>query len=252
MTVRHVTGRAGGIVSLPDSDPEREAAVQHARECTPCARELEQARRSLALLEEALVLPPPSPAAMKRAAEAVLSEMDRGALPAPPRPIFALVASWLLFAAVAKHRVREPVAWLGSVAVVTLAAACVVAAPRWRTRAAALACIASGALAMLAGSGGDLAALLGVKCVAIELVAAALPYATAVRAAARLGSRQGAGAMAAIAAAGALAGQASLHLTCPERSATPHLLVFHTGGVLFAAVLGALGASRLPRRVRAT
>ena len=38
---------------------------------------------------------------------------------------------------------------------------------------------------------------------------------------------------------------AALHLTCPVRAESPHLYVFHTGGVVLAAALGFL-ASRLP------
>jgi hypothetical protein len=49
------------------------------------------------------------------------------------------------------------------------------------------------------------------------------------------------------AAAGALAGHAALHLTCPVRAATPHLLAFHAGGVLLAAALG-LSVWRSARR----
>jgi hypothetical protein len=49
----------------------------------------------------------------------------------------------------------------------------------------------------------------------------------------------GAGLLAAVGAAGALAGQAALSLLCPAPIAVPHLVAFHTGGVMLGAALGA-------------
>jgi hypothetical protein len=85
-----------------------------------------------------------------------------------------------------------------------------------------------------------------VKCVAIELFAAAWPLGAAALAKGLVQRPGSPWATAALAASGALAGQAALHLTCPVRFAEPHLAVFHTGGVVLAALLGA-SASRLPR-----
>jgi hypothetical protein len=85
-----------------------------------------------------------------------------------------------------------------------------------------------------------------VKCVAIELFAAAWPLGAAALAKGLVRRPRSPWATAALAASGALAGQATLHLTCPVRLAEPHLAVFHTGGVVLAALLGA-SASRLPR-----
>ncbi len=50
-------------------------------------------------------------------------------------------------------------------------------------------------------------------------------------------------ALAVATAAGALVGQAALHLTCPDRTAGLHVLAFHCGGVALAALL-ALGVGR--------
>jgi DNA-directed RNA polymerase specialized sigma24 family protein len=58
----HVTGRAGGLVALPEDDPERRAAFEHARSCADCARELEEAAQAIALLGSLRFLPPPPPA----------------------------------------------------------------------------------------------------------------------------------------------------------------------------------------------
>jgi len=53
-----------------------------------------------------------------------------------------------------------------------------------------------------------------------------------------------------IAALGALAGDASLHVACESSSSLAHLLVFHVGGVALAAAAGAVIAVRFfaPRR----
>jgi hypothetical protein len=53
------------------------------------------------------------------------------------------------------------------------------------------------------------------------------------------------GALAQAAAAGALAGQAALHLGCSMHAQAPHLWVFHVGGVALAALAGWLVESRL-------
>ena len=98
----------------------------------------------------------------------------------------------------------------------------------------------SGAMAWLAGSAEGLFPTIGAKCVAVELFAAALPLGAAVFGARRwaipLPSLRGA----VVAASGALVGQAALHLTCPVREAAMHLAIFHVGGVVLAASMGAL------------
>src|SRR5262249_5673436 len=58
----------------------------------------------------------------------------------------------------------------------------------------------------------------------------------------------GAALYAGVAAAGALAGQAGLHLSCPAQAALPHLIAFHVGGVLLAALVGAASARVLALR----
>jgi hypothetical protein len=53
------------------------------------------------------------------------------------------------------------------------------------------------------------------------------------------------GALAQAAAAGALAGQAALHIACPSSHQAAHLWVFHVGGVALAALAGWLVEGRL-------
>ena len=72
-------------------------------------------------------------------------------------------------------------------------------------------------------------------CVRWELIGAALPLAAAA-VAFRRDPRPGA--LAQAAAAGALAGQAALHLSCPGRHDAVHLWSFHVAGVMLAALLG--------------
>ena len=91
--------------------------------------------------------------------------------------------------------------------------------------------------AVLVGTSSKLAPAIGIKCTLLEIVAALVPWIVFLRFTQGLVGR---GQGAAMAAAGALAGQAALHLSCPVAHAEPHLLVFHLGGVILASALGAL------------
>jgi hypothetical protein len=243
----HVKDRAPGIVALPRGDTEREAAFEHARSCTECSRELNDAERVLRAVDALPHAGAPSAAAMARVVAVVVADLEGSVVPSPPRPLLALVAAALLFAVIAKHHAREPVAWLEAAGALSAAAASIALLPKLRGRAVVLPCLASVALVLVAGSAGNLELKLGLKCVMIELVAAALPYATAAYGAIRNRTRADAGTFAAIAAAGALAGQAALHVTCLARAAEAHLLVFHLGGVILAAILGALASGPVRR-----
>jgi hypothetical protein len=97
----------------------------------------------------------------------------------------------------------------------------------------------------LAGRDGGLHAMLGLHCVLFEFLGAALPLGL-VLAASRRWTRAAPTVTAAVAAAGALAGQGALHLACPEHAALPHLLAFHSGAVLLAAFAGWLAGPRRP------
>jgi len=76
-----------------------------------------------------------------------------------------------------------------------------------------------------------------IDCSLFELLAAALPLAAAAVVYRRNPSP---GMLAQAAAAGALAGQAALHIACPGRHDVVHLWVFHVAGVGAAALLGLL------------
>ena len=238
--------RALALAALPPGDPELDAAEAHVRSCPGCAQALREGTRLLKLIDAELRSSPPPEAALQRARDAVLAEMDREdrARPAPHwRAQLIFAASVLLafgtLSAVSRHRAMDPESWIvaGSAAVLAALLAGVSNAGlsvALGVNAAAL------ALILVAGAGTGMSALVGIKCVAIELFAATWPFAAAALSRGMAARPSAAGPAAALAAAGALAGQASLHLTCPAAHALPHLLVFHLGGVVLASLAGAL------------
>jgi hypothetical protein len=135
------------------------------------------------------------------------------------------------------HHLHASSAALGAEAAVTAAALAWLGVGSRTAVAAFAACAVSLVVAALDSASPGLFAAVGVHCLALELFAAAWPLA-ALAAARGISSSTSGWTTAALASAGALAGQAALHLTCPERSAAPHLLAFHLGGVVLAAVAG--------------
>jgi hypothetical protein len=116
----------------------------------------------------------------------------------------------------------------------------------WVVLAAVLA--TSWFLSLATGKIGGLALVHGLHCAAIELVAAAVPYAMLFYYVVRQRRPVSAPGFAATAATGALAAQVYLIFRCADRMHLPHLLVTHTGAVVLAAALGWIGStSALPR-----
>jgi hypothetical protein len=233
----HIADRAPGLASLPDGDPERTAAEEHAAICPPCAKALADGHALLALLGDAESASPPSAAALARAMDKIAGEVER-----PRRLVAAPLAlvAWGVIVAAARHRVPGNDAWMMSMAGAAVAAAGAAAAAWLGGRVLPVLVAASGLLAFLVGGGGGLAPEVGVHCVLTELAGAAIAVVPTLL----LARRSTPGFLAAIAAAGAVAGHAALNLACPARADAPHLWVFHTGGVVLAAML-ALGAARL-------
>jgi hypothetical protein len=168
---------------------------------------------------------------------------DRSPLLQPAWAAAAVVVAWGLELAIAKKLAHDG----GSIAIsvswaVAAAALASLAADRPRS-AVGGAVIASLALVAVAwGSDTGLYAALGIKCAVLELVAACIPFGVAVAAARRAGAPIEPWRASALAAAGAMAGHAALHLSCKVPHEGPHLLLFHFGGVLLAAVLAHGGA----------
>ena len=233
--------RSMALASLPPADPARVAAEAHARACPRCARSLRQGKRLLGLVEAEL-RPAPSAEALRRAERSVLAQMEREATSTMVRArLLGAAGALLAFAAlvVAARELRhDPASWVVALAAASLAAFLAALAPSgFRTTVGALG--ASVGLALLASSSGGLFSAIGIKCLAFELACAILPFGLFAAARGAVPRPTSPAATAALAGAAALAGQAALHLSCPVRSALPHLFTFHLGGVVLAALVGA-------------
>jgi hypothetical protein len=247
----HLHEHALGLASLPADDPERRAAAVHTRDCPDCAQALRQAERLLGKLDAAL--PPPSlpPRTLESIARPILGRLAAAAVPVGLLSA-VLVAIWGALVLTAKHRVPLGAAWAESLALVVAALACVRAVRRIGAAAAA---IVFGAFVLTwapAGLGGELGARHGVACLLTETVAAVVPLAILARRFLRRRSANPSAGLLAGAAAGALVGQAALRLTCGDATEGLHLLVFHGGGLLLAALVawglsGPLGRRALRR-----
>ena len=246
MTIcEQVGSRSIALAALSPNDPEREAAVAHARSCPGCAQALREGTLLLELIDLELRPLPLTEAVLQRVERAVLAEVDGARAPrAAPgcqaHLVFAASAAlaFALLVLLSRQRAPDLGSWIVAAAAASLAA--LLAGLSGRGANAVLAAgVASLALAMWAGSAQGLDPLIGLKCVAIELVAASVPFAVAALSRGAVPRPSSPGPAAALAAAAALAGQAALHLTCPVRHALPHLLAFHVAGVALAVVLGA-------------
>jgi hypothetical protein len=161
-------------------------------------------------------------------------------------PLAAFAAAVIATVAARSHS-GSPRDWIAGAVLALAAVGLAALSPRGGGVAAAAVVVS--ALFAVAGRGpGPLALDEGLMCLATELAAAAVPLLAAV-ALARRGRLAGAGHLAAVAAAGALAGQAALEITCHAGHASAHLLAFHVGGVFAAALLGALAGLRAGPRV---
>ena len=198
----------------------------------------------MGLLAETPPLPPPSAEALQRVALLIEAECrsDRRA-----RRVLgwatagAVLSAWCIQLAVGSGLARDTNSVSISLAVLAaaLAGGALVRTSR-RLVVSALVMVA-GLFALAVGALPGFEPKAGVLCLFYELGAGTLTWLVARRVAHSSGVRldhwHGAG----VAAAGALASGAAQHLTCPVSHAGPHLLVFHFGGILLAAMLGASG-----------
>lgn len=235
-------------------DPATTRRVEdHLGTCQGCRTWLEQLALTTRLLRS---LPPPEvtagarAAAVRqfdawRAASAAVRAPDVAEAPAPPgaragagrRVTFALLAVAGL-AALLVLAARRPslapgdwaVAGLLALAAVGLAAL----ARRLTASFAAAAVSASLVAAVVRGGAGSWALAGGLECLVTEVAAAAGLVAVGWLAARR---RLEAGDLGVWAVAGALAGDAALHVTCGAHGSLAHLALFHVGGVLLVALL---------------
>jgi hypothetical protein len=245
-TCEELRANAVGIAALAADDPERQAFLEHARGCAGCAEALREGERLFAALGRT-TLPPPSPEALARASAPILRSLR-------PTPWWlragAALAAFAIPVLFSRHSDWE--GWAAALLALVLATALSATAGALRAGAwVALAAsagfaIAAGGIPGFGGDGEGLVAQAGVHCFGLEMLGGALGAGLVIW-------RQGWGAssLPAAAAAGALAAQAALHLTCSAHAEAPHLWVFHTGGVAAAALVAwALQSRPYARSVR--
>jgi hypothetical protein len=235
---------APGLAALPPDDPERSSAWAHALRCPGCARALREGERLQGVLGEWHPAPL-SGAALHRAARAVELELQREGRRRSLWSAAAAVASMAALVGLSRQRGGSGLDWAVGAALAGLAIVLAALSRRAPRFTLALAVAAAVAAALVAGGPGSLDMGEGVRCLAAELGSAAL-----VVGAAWMALRGGTTALtpstrAAAAAAGALAGDAALQIACRAHEVGPHLLAFHVGGVILAAIAAWLW---LPRR----
>jgi hypothetical protein len=246
-----VQAQAAGLAALPDYDPERRTAFEHATRCFPCDRALRESARMMEILGRG-VLTPPSPEVLQRTAAPILADLDASVRNAPARAGYKWSWAMILPAVVAGGAIamwmsgegvvlgRSYLLALGLVAVAVLGAAV-----SHRVGAAALGGMLFVSLGSSILTGTETSLQIGFTCLSMELAVAAIPIVTTVVLAKARGIVGPPGYYMMAGAAGALAGQAVLELRCPASSMF-HMLAFHSGGVLVAIGIAGLIA-RLPR-----
>jgi hypothetical protein len=247
----HIEHRATGIAALPASDPERAAAEVHAHGCVRCAAALHEANAWLAQFDEAAVLAPLSAELLTQAQRDVMLRIQRYERRARFVPLMAVLVAWGIALLLARSHTLEFERWVAASALLLGALGFALLARRARWLSMGLSLAASVLVASQSGtpSQGSFALWHGLRCLGVELVAALVPYATLVMGALRTRDAERAPSFAATAVAGALAGQAALLITCPERASTPHQLVAHVTGVVLAALISLALQGVLVRRL---
>lgn len=237
----HFDDRAAFIASLPDEDPERARALEHAKQCAPCRDALSEGERLMRLIDASREAPEVPPGSAATVVNTIEAELRRDSIRHAAWPAGLVVAAFVLEILLARHLKTDERSFGAALTVVALAVA-LGGLNRGKLLVVLVGTAASAVFAFSMGSTSLLAPAVGVECTLLELFAAALPWVAFYRVAGPWRSRA---ASSAVAAAGALSGHAALHLTCPVAHGDAHLLVFHFGGVVLAALLGALATPRL-------
>ena len=234
---------AAGIASLPPGDPERESYLAHARGCPGCMEAFREGEK-LALALGSSALPAPSARALQRASAPVLARLRLLGWPLRGAASLLAFAIPVLFG-----RQRDWEGWTAALLVVILAtvlsaSAGALRAGAWVALAASAGfAVAAGGIPGFSAAERGLAGRIGVDCLGLELLGGFLAASLVL-----WRVRGGAASLATAAAAGALAAQAGLHLTCMAHAEAPHLWVFHVGGVAAAALAGWVAQERLYER----
>jgi hypothetical protein len=234
------------LLGLPPDDSERQAALGHAAGCSRCTAEVRGVQALLGALD-ALSVPPPSAAALRRAAAPVLEDLARSAK--RNRRLAAFTAAgvsllgFALLVGLAQERAPFGPRWGIALAFAVVAAASTASAVLFRARALWAILPISAALAVALSSSHAFNVDAALRCALGEGIGASLPLAALSYLVLRRPFALGPSGAAAVAAGGALAGQAALVLTCPSHG-IEHLMVFHAGTVGLAAVMGYLWGQR--------
>lgn len=258
----HIADKAAWIAALRPDDEERRSAVEHARGCAACAKAMEEGEQLIKLLDAQPAPPPPPPETLMRVREVIAADLSRGSIrdrDAPAalendvswwraiQPAVVVASAWIVELSIAKKLVRDRSSVAISAALAITAVVVAVAAQLRPHLVRAIAIILSAGAAIALGSAAGLNEAIGVKCAFSELVAGVLPWGFAAWQARRAATHLIPARAGALAASGALAGHAALHLSCPVAHETAHLLVFHLGGVLLAAAVGTFAAPKIAR-----
>jgi hypothetical protein len=238
----HIADRAGFLAALSRQDPERQAADQHVQSCADCRAALDEGIQLVGLLRRAL----PIPAAVNvPAPKWARARME----PAAPLRFELAVAgavgvAWLFQLTVGGGFRLDRSCLAGSLAILAVAIASVTLLSGRERLAVATVLATSALFATLSGSAAGFAPSVGVRCTFRELWAAAITWAIVLTIGRRRGVLFDRWSSTSVAAAGALAAHAGQHLACAVPHSDAHLLVFHFGGVVLAALLGALSVGR--------
>jgi hypothetical protein len=123
------------------------------------------------------------------------------------------------------------------------------AVPAWVAAAALV--LASAVASVIVGRSESLGLAQGLHCLTEVALAGAMPYMAIAIGLRLLRAHQFGPWLAPVAAGGALFAQFALHFGCPNAHGLAHLVAFHTGGVVIAAVLGTSSGVRMLRAVGA-
>jgi predicted anti-sigma-YlaC factor YlaD len=211
------------------------------RHCRSYLRQLDITARALRALPEPGISPELADALLNRfdawaaGRKASTSTTSRGGRARTASPVLAVIAAFGLILGLASSRSSSAEDWALALALAAAAPGLAALSGRFSFGVIAAAVLAALAAALARGGEGPLVLSNGVHCLLAEIASAA-----AVAGAVWLARRPGRPARArhdlvAAAAAGALAADAALHVTCGAAGSLPHLLVFHVGGVVAAA-----------------
>jgi hypothetical protein len=164
------------------------------------------------------------------------------ATPGHRRVIAAIALASITGVVLSRYHAPFGAAWIGA-GVITMLACALVPFTRTRGLVVVALALASAALPLLFTRQEALTWLPHLPCVVHEIAVAAVAV-TALAIWHKDRASRSPSSAAGVAALGALAGDASLHIACPSTHELWHVLVFHVGGVAVAAALAATFAAR--------